>query len=169
MRGATLFVGVGSPHGDDRAGWLVADALHEMTVTDVFTRRSDLLNTGATAVVQSPPLAIRKACIPADLLDWLDGVARLIVCDAVCGAGPTGTLHRWFWPDPRIGQMHSAGSHDFGLPAVLELAGTLGRLPAVVVAWGIEAGQVLPDAEVSPEIQRALPDLVARIHGELVA
>jgi hydrogenase maturation protease len=169
MDGATLFVGVGSPHGDDRAGWLVADALSEMTETCGFTRPIRLLDPGGTAVERKPSLAVRKTGVPAELLDWLDGVARLIVCDAFCGAGPAGAIHRWLWPDPRIAQCHSAGSHDFGLPAVLELAATLGRLPAAVVVWGIEAGRVRPGAEVSPEIQRALPDLVARIHGELVA
>ena len=167
MRTETLFVGVGSPHGDDRAGWLVADALSDLFGTDVSAQASGTLTAGGLASRQYPSLAIRKTCIPADLLDWLDGAAKLIICDALCGAGPAGTLYRWLWPDARIGLSHSAGSHDFGLNVVLELAGRLGRLPAEVVVWGIAAAQAVPNANVSPEIQQALPVLVQRIRSEL--
>lgn len=91
MRTETLFVGVGSPHGDDRAGWLVADALSDLFGTDVSTQASGTLNAGGLPSRKYPSLAIRKTCIPADLLDWLDGAAKLIICDALCGAGPANS------------------------------------------------------------------------------
>jgi hydrogenase maturation protease len=160
MHGATLFIGVGSPHGDDRAGWLAADALSEIacarrstTTTNTPTGRSDV--------------AIHKVGSPVDLFDWLDDAANLIICDAVRGAGPAGTLHRWIWPDERFGHLRSTGSHDFGLNDVLKMAVKLGRLPSQVVVWGIEAGRVDPNGDVSPEIRQALPDLVDRIWSEL--
>jgi len=160
MHGTTLFVGVGSPHGDDRAGWLVADALSDIAGTRVSTQTVGTLT-------RRGHVAIHKISVPADLFDWLDDAARLVVCDAVCGGGPAGTLYRWPWPDVRIGQWRSAGSHDLGLRDVLEMAGQLGRLPSEVIVWGIEAGRVVPDAGVSPEVQQALPDLVQRIWSEL--
>lgn len=163
MPGTTLFVGVGSPNGDDRAGWLVADALSEIVDSEFARQRVNFMNGGGTSTVRRTRLIVRKACVPADLLDWLEGVDRLIVCDAICGCGAPGTLHYWSWPAPQIGQCRSLGSHDFGLHAVLETAGALGQLPPEVIVWGIEAGQVLPNAGLSPEIERSLPDLINRI------
>ena len=48
-RRPTLVVGVGSHHGDDQAGWLVADLL---------------------AASASEDVAVRKAKTPAEILDW---------------------------------------------------------------------------------------------------
>ncbi len=150
-----LLVGIGSPHGDDRAGWLVADALA------VHAARA------AAGTPDSSGVKIRKAATPAELLDWLDGARRLLVCDAVCGAGAPGTLHRWHWPDACIAQVRSAGSHDFDLAAALELAAGLGRLPPEVIVWGIEGGRMRPDDELSPDVEKAVLELVERIRGEL--
>jgi hydrogenase maturation protease len=149
----TLYVGIGSSHGDDRAGWLVADALAD-----------------STARAQTADMAEFKVCkasTPADLLDWLNGARRLIICDAVRGAGAPGTLHRWQWPDARLGQVRSAWSHDFGLAAVLELAASLGRLPPEVVVWGIEGAQALPNDRISQAVETALPELIARVQAEI--
>jgi hydrogenase maturation protease len=167
MPGKTLFVGVGSPHGDDRAGWLVADALSDLIRSDAPTPANGNADHDGLPLQQNSFFAIRKTSIPADLLDWIDGRAKLIICDAFCGAGPTGTLYRWPWPDERIGLSRSAGSHDFGLHVVLQLADKLGRLPAEVVVWGIELGQVAPYTSVSQEIEEALPVLIQRIRSEL--
>ncbi len=106
----TLFVGLGSPHGDDQIGWLVADRL----------AGDDTLPTTVT---------LKKAVIPLDLLDWLEVIDCLHVCDAFQGAMP-GELRRWEWnvesdlPTvtkllPEIMRLRCQGSHDFGLAAVL--------------------------------------------------
>lgn len=124
-------------------------------------------STSSAAQALSSEVKVRKASTPADLLDWLDSARRLIVCDAVCGAGAPGTLHRWQWPDARVGQVRSAESHDFGLAAALELAAGLRRLPAEVVVWGIEGGQMRPDDELSPDVEKAVPELIERIRGDL--
>lgn len=145
---AALFVGIGSPHGDDRAGWIVADALADLGGDEI---------------------AIRKASVPADLFDELHGTAKLVVCDAVRGAGAPGSMHRWRWPDPRIAQARPSGSHDLGLSEVLQIAANLGQLPDEVIVWGIEAGETEcgPDVELSPEVQRCCRELVQHLRGEL--
>ena len=160
MDGAALFVGVGSPHGDDRAGWLVADALSNRARAGCFTPPTDA-RAGCRGLV------IHKASTPADLFDWLDDAATLIVCDAVRGAGPIGSLHRWIWPDARIGRLRASGSHDLCLSEVLEMAGRLDRLPAHVVVWGIEASPVAPVSEVSPEVGQVLAVVAEKIWSEL--
>lgn len=142
----TLFVGIGSPQGDDQAGWLVADRL---------------------TAFAGPDLAIRRAKSPADLLDWLHDIERLIVCDACCGLSPIGVMRRWTWPLTDVTGVAWSGTHDFSLPAVLALAEQLDRLPKCVVIWGIEGAINNPASELSAEVSEALPTLCCRIIDEL--
>lgn len=160
MIASTLFVGVGSLHGDDQAGWFVADALEERAVVGCD-------QASASEGWRGAPVTIRKACHPADLMDWLEGTGRLMICDAFLGAGPPGSIYCWRWPDERIRQLRAAGSHDFSLSSVLELADRLGRLPGDVVIWGIEAGRTTPNDGLSPEIVAALPELMRQVWSEI--
>lgn len=152
----TLFVGLGSSHGDDQAGWLVADAL---------------IGAGPFAGALAgdlPPITVRAARHPAQVLDWLEGIERLFVCDAVSGAGLPGQIRTWRWPDPQIQFARSGGSHDLGLSAVLELAAQLNRLPREIVIWGIEISETAPGASgLSPELKAALPEAIRQIAAAL--
>ncbi len=114
-----LIVGVGSSHGDDQLGWLVAKEL---------TRRS-LDNC-----------EVRIASTPIELLDWLDQCTVLHLVDACQGDGVPGTIGRWNWPCPEIQVGRWSGTHDFDLSGVLALANQLDQLPAQVVVWGVQRG-----------------------------
>jgi hydrogenase maturation protease len=135
----TLIVGFGSAHGDDRVGWLVADQLK-------------------TRLGSRPE--IHRAIAALDLLDWLDGVQRLVLCDGCRGAGPVGSRHLWRWPVPELPFIRSAGTHDLGIPAVLTLAERLGRLPSEVWLWGIEIATDRPADEMSVAVLAAVPLVV---------
>ncbi|MBI1309818.1 hydrogenase maturation protease [bacterium] len=152
----TLLVGIGSPHGDDQIGWRVADALRSVGFPDVDAR---------------------EASAPSQLLDWLEGVSRLIVCDACQARRQSMTrstdailrVHRWEWPTLQVTMLRSAGSHSFGLPQVLQLAERLGRLPAEVIVFGVEGSQFDAFAEVSPDSVRLLERVTSVIVAELEA
>lgn len=141
---STLFVGIGSAHGDDQAGWLVAERLAACSI--------------------GHDLQVRKAKSPASLLHWLDGgVQRLIVCDACHSGGQLGQVRRWAWPIPELETMAWSGTHDLSLPTVLALGQRLGRLPATVIVWAIE-GQDPPAAEaISHGVSEAVLEVVQRI------
>ncbi len=159
----SLFVGIGSPHGDDQAGWFVADRLR--------------LKVNALSEI-----FVRRATVPMDLLDWLDGVDHLHLCDA-CQSGATpGKLLRWHWSGPAydrssdedaagpfhgLSALRSTGSHDCGLGQTLLLAERLRRLPAEVTVWGIEGSRFEPLQSVSDEIQAALPAIVSTVLAAL--
>lgn len=156
-RKSVLFVGIGSPHGDDQAGWRIADALAG--------------NNDTPADVE-----IRKAAVPLDVLHWLEDVGTLHLCDACLGGGSAGNVVRWERqgsvdrPHEFLGvpaRLRSASSHSFGLTAVLELAARLGTLPQSVVVWGIEGQRFSPGDEFSPEIERRVPEIVTTIESEL--
>ena len=70
----TLLVGLGSAHGDDQVGWYVIDRLSE-------------------SIQHRCGIAARRAVIPLDLLDWLDEVHTLHICDASVTSGAVDRLH----------------------------------------------------------------------------
>ena len=153
-----LFVGVGSPHGDDQIGWHVADAL---------------------AKIESlcEQITIRKAIVPLDLVDWLDGVEFLGLCDAAESRSPVGSLTRWEWRAdhagschellPALAQSRSHSSHDLDLKNVLELAARLNRLPRRIVVWAVSAKQFEPGAALSETLHTRIDALCERIAAEL--
>lgn len=126
-------VGIGSPHGADRAGWLVAERLRHRWTSGPMVQ---VLNT------------------PLQLLDHLSECRSLLIIDA-CQAGlPAGSVIRLEWPDPRIREQGSLSSHGWGVGMVLELADRLGRLPDSVILFGLEVSTELTTAEN----ERTLPD-----------
>jgi hydrogenase maturation protease len=139
----TLVVGIGSPHGDDQAGWLVAVKL----------------------AARQTAITVRRAQVPVDLLDWLDGVERLIVCDACEPAGQPGSIRHWIWP-AELTPLRAVSSHGLDIASVLSLAETLGKLPSQVHVWGIEAAHCEPGDEVSPVVMCAVERIATAIHEE---
>lgn len=147
MSGDFLFVGIGSDHGDDCVGWLVAD---------------ELLKPGTRSTI------VRRAKSPIDLLEWLDGVRCLGICDACCGAGPVGRWSRWTWPNLNASFVRPSGTHEYGLIDTLMLAARLGVLPGEVLIWGIEIASERPGeqltAEVREAIQQVARDVAVALH-----
>lgn len=139
----TLVVGIGSPHGDDQAGWIIADRL--------------------AVAADAARFQVRKAKSPSELLDWLDGVDRLIVCDACRGLGAAGQVRSWQWPDVSLSAPMWSGTHDLSLPAALQLAERLGRLPDTVVVWSVEAANANTLSPLSPQVDAALVDLTRQL------
>ncbi len=100
---------------------------------------------------------------PVDVLDWLEGIASLEICDAVSGDSSVGVVYCWTWPAPELELAGFQTSHDLSLPAVLALAESLGRLPPQVRIWGvgIEVGGM--HQSLSPAATTAVPNAVDRI------
>lgn len=116
--GAQIIVsGIGSPHGDDQAGWEVARQIERRKYNHV---RVKLTRT------------------PADLLDWIEPGMDLLICDACQGAGKAGSVHQWEWPCGQLEKIRWSGTHQMSLSGVLELAEQLGRLPEHVRICGVE-------------------------------
>ncbi len=140
-----LFVGLGSPHGDDQAGWLVASELQR--------RMAGLPES----------LTCRLAKSPSDLLDWLDDVTHLIACDCCDSPAQVGELRMWHWPADRFVRTRSSSSHQLGLPDVLDLATNIGRLPPRVEIWAIGGGRFAPETEPSRLVREACQRLAFQL------
>ncbi len=146
MTSTRCVIGVGSSHGDDQIGWLIADALDAQL---------------------SKQVTVRKASSPSDLLNWIGEVEWLGICDACRGAGAAGDWYCWTWPDHQIDQRTFRGTHDMTLSAALSLAATLGQVPQTIKIWGIEIGNCQPGDSVSAVIRSRIPQIVDSILQEI--
>jgi hydrogenase maturation protease len=160
---ATLIVGLGSPHGDDQAGWLAVDQLRRQEP------RCDA--------------EIRHAAVPLDVLDWLDGVQELHLIDACASTAGECDIFRLKWTNGRLhvtlpsGNNESvcsaaagknAGTHGIGMIEVLQLADAMGQLPEEVVVWAIPMHSSAPEARISEDAQKRVRKAVTALHSELV-
>ncbi len=146
-------LGIGSPSGDDQAGWLVIDALSNSglrTGDDLHFEKLD--RPGASLI----PLLAQA--------DWV------ILIDAMSGPGGVGTqaglIHHFDgqnWPEYR----HGLSSHGLGVVDALSLARELGGLPDRLDIYGIEAGQVCVGCPAGEAIQASAQRLAARLAAEL--
>ncbi len=142
---ADRVLGLGSPHGDDAAGWLVVARLRR--------------HPGLTAHLE--------IIEPSELLDHLGDCRRLMLIDACHSNQPPGTIFRLQWPDSRLRCQRRRSSHALGLGDTLCLAETLGWLPPRIIVWGVEISQTEPGGDLTPELRRALPELERQILQEL--
>ena len=144
MTSQPLFLGLGSPHGDDQAGWLVIDRLHRCGVP------------AADAVALSSPDEIWHQSIQG---------RDLILCDAADDPGRAGTICRWHWPGVRLPECRH-GTHDFPLGEVLSLGQLLGLCPAEVVLWTISGSRFTADDELSSSVRQAVELLANTLYEE---
>lgn len=158
-----LIAGIGSAHGDDQAGWLVAEHL-AATLRDCCN------------------ITVRKAMIPLDLLDWLDGVDVLHVCDACEKDGNPNHVERFEWNpgtilssspelhlpvEHAIGSFRNPGSHDFGITEVLRLASELRKLPSSVIIWAVDGQCFRPGDQICAMTRSAAMQVASCIMAEL--
>ena len=170
---ATLVVGIGSPHGDDQAGWCVIDLLSK-------------------SVPESCQLS--RAKVPHELLDRLDEVELMHVIDASAPtnaedglAGADGGLSRFELAVDHAGHgklafvmshrgdghvtaepaLRSGTTHHIDLISVMRLAQTLRTLPPRVVLWTIPGRHFDPATELDADCETQVRLCAGRIRREL--
>lgn len=148
-RARTAIVGVGSPFGDDRAGWLVVDAL------------SALLDEQARAAAGLLLAALDRP--GAMLLEALGGVDRAVVVDAVVCGEAAGTVIEM--DAAGLGKGARFSSHGFGVAEALALGAALGRLPRELRVVGIAVDAVSGSAEVSEAVRSGVERVAAELRG----
>lgn len=129
-------IGVGSPFGADRLGWLAVDWLE---CSELRMRFPDVYFTFE--------LADRPGAL---VLEHLQGVEAAIIIDAMQAGFPPGSLRAFTHEQLLTHPTELFSSHAFGLAETLALGATLGELPQRLTIIGIEmgddAGEVtLPD------------------------
>ncbi len=112
-------IGIGSSHGADQAGWLVADAL----------QRSELPGR-----LPAGTISFLQCRFPAQLWQLVDGCELAVLIDAVC-AEPGSVLEIDSGNLVRFKELHS--THGIGVAEALSLIPVLSERPPRVVLLGI--------------------------------
>lgn len=145
-----VVIALGARHrGDDGIGAMVAAALRE--------RRA--------------PCRIVESCDDSlALLNAWDGMALAIVVDAAVSGATPGTVHRLDDTQaPAVKDLARCSSHGLGLAEAMQLGRVLGRLPARLVVFAVEAKSFDIGAGVSPELAAKVPAVAREIALELAA
>lgn len=146
MAGVTKVIGIGSHHGDDRAGWIVAQRL--------------LGRTDLTAEV----VLLRDV---ADVLDHASGCDRLILIDACTSGDAPGAVKRLEWPDARLQASWGTSTHGLSVCEALQLLERLNRCPKNIVFLGVEAQDFSPAVSSGVACVTGLAELEAAVLAEL--
>jgi hydrogenase maturation protease len=99
-----------------------------------------------------------------DLIELMKGAHSVLLIDAARSGQAPGTIHRLdASAGPIGGQIFPRSSHALGMVDALELARAMGVLPATVIVYGVEAGNMEAGQPLSPAVTRALNEVVDRI------
>ena len=92
---------------------------------------------------------------------------HLIIIDAVKGKMPPGTIYRLGSNDLMPPKGASISLHDLGLLEALDMAKKIGKAPKSVVIFGIEPKEINWGMELSPEINKKLPQIARLVIEEI--
>jgi hydrogenase maturation protease len=145
-----LILGVGSPSGDDQAGWLVVDALRVLGVENLEGVVVDKLDRPG-----------------ASLVARFESTNHVVLIDAMHSGAAVGSIRRFDREDwPQYGD--GLSSHGFGVLAALALARELGGLPPRLDLYGIEIASANPGEVPGETILTAVQELARQIASEIL-
>jgi len=165
-----VVVGMGSPHGDDRLGWMVLEYAQRL-----FTESSQ------QQLHPQPQASVQFIYSDRSVFDWIAQIrSNTVACffvDAVLSGAAVGTLHcldlQRELPGLGLGLTGPAftgfSSHGFSLFDAVTMARALGRLPPKNKVLGIELGQWQAGQSPGPTVLRSIPSCAALLCRELQA
>ena len=143
-----LVIGVGNDYrSDDGVGLAVVRLLKGKELPDTLCLESD--GDGTT------------------LMETWSQASRVIIIDAISSGAQPGTIHRFDALTQPLPTSYSFSStHAFGVAEAIQLARTLGQLPASLIVYGIEGKHFVAGTELSPEVERAVQEVVEQVKRE---
>ena len=101
----------------------------------------------------------------SQIIEVMTGAETVIIIDAVCSGGTPGTVYKLNAREDKVpSQFFHYSSHQFGVAEAIEVARTLGSLPEKLILIGIEGKNFEFGTTLSPEVEKALPDVHMMIH-----
>ncbi len=101
------------------------------------------------------------------LLNFLEGVSRLLIVDAVQAGKEPGTLIRLEGDEIPAFLSPKVSPHQEGLADLLFAAKVVGLYPEEVVLWGVEPAEIETGLELTPLIASKVDELVDKVIEEL--
>jgi len=159
--------GMGSPHSSDEVKHVLIMGLGNPLLGDegigvrVVEELKGLELPDGVAVVEGGTAGL-------GLIGLMEGYQRVIIVDAVDMSHPPGRVVRF---TPLEAQFKTAEAplslHQIGLGEVLALTEALEVAPAELVIIGIQPGRLEVGVGLSPEVERAIPQIIQIILDEL--
>jgi hydrogenase maturation protease len=139
-----LVIGVGNPYRRDDAAGLIA------------ARRLGEAAAGLVSVWE-------ESVEGAALLEAWEGADTVILLDAVSSGAPAGTIRRIEAHHEAVpADVFLSSTHAFNVAEAIELARVLHRLPRRLIVFGVEGARFEAGRGLSPVVERAIEQLVAR-------
>lgn len=104
-----------------------------------------------------------------ELLADLEYLDVLVIVDAAATGKAPGTLVRLEGSDIPAAFSNKMSPHQHGINDLLASLRLLGRAPRKVVLLGAEPERIALGLELSPRLQKVLPQLVARVVEEIAS
>jgi len=142
-----LIIGCGNrERSDDGIGILVAERLRELGI-EAETRVGEAL----------------------DLIEAWKTADDVIVVDAMVTGAPVGSVKVWDGRQPLASISTTASTHGLGVTEAIELAHVLNRFPTRLRVYGVEGRRFELGIKISPEVKRAVEEVVRKIIAYLSA
>lgn len=136
-------IGLGSPLGDDRLGWLAAEQLRqELSAEEASIEISDRPGVG--------------------LLSLMAGAELVIIIDALLADLPIGSLLSFHNEEIQTAPT-PLSSHAFGVAEALNLGRSLACLPRQIALFGMVVDPGNQTESLSLPVQQQLPGLIQLI------
>ncbi|VVC75539.1 hypothetical protein AQUSIP_08290 [Aquicella siphonis] len=145
-------LGIGSPYGDDQAGWKAAELLAQRAAIQSYA--PDML---CIEIYDRPGMR---------LLDYWQGENIVYIIDAVVSGGAIGAIHRFQNMEIEEAQC-IVSSHEMGVAQALQIGRALNQLPENIIFYGVEILQAAHGRDISSSVARAVCHLVARVEAEI--
>jgi hydrogenase maturation protease len=102
-----------------------------------------------------------------DLLPKLEGIAQLIIVDAVETGMEPGTCVRLAGEELPIALETKVSPHQMGLKDLLSVAELMGHKPREMVLIGVQPGSIEMDTELTAEVESKVDILINNVLDEL--
>lgn len=146
-----LVLGIGNlVMNDDAAGVYVAQ---ELAPKYNHTREDLLVLDGGT--------------LGLDLLGYIEWADRLVIVDAVELDLDPGTVVKLEGEDIDTAFESKLSAHQMGMKDMLITAELIDQRPAEIVFYGIQAGTVQMDMELSEQVKKNMPKLTTHVEAEI--
>ena len=101
------------------------------------------------------------------VLNRLQQADIAVLVDACCCGAPAGSVRRFDIAAQGLPQEgFTVSTHGVSVADALELARTLGELPAVCIVYGIEAGRFDAGADLSAPVATAVQEVAQSVRAE---
>ncbi len=104
-----------------------------------------------------------------DLLQYLEGVERLVIVDAARMGQPAGTIRRIEGEQVPAFLGLKTSPHEINLPELLFAARLIGIYPQQVVVFGIQPESLETGLELTPAVQAQVETIIRRVKAEVGA